>query len=54
MPEKYHRRLMIASESRGPVTILRLRHGKANAMDVALLRELEAAFALEIKTSVRA
>ncbi|KAF0243451.1 MAG: hypothetical protein FD180_3341 [Planctomycetota bacterium] len=45
---------MIASESRGPVTILRLRQGKANALDVGLLRELEASFAREIKTSVRA
>jgi enoyl-CoA hydratase len=38
---------MLATESRGPVTVLRLRNGKANAMDVELLRQLEATFVHE-------
>ena len=45
---------MLATEARGPITILRLRQGKANAMDVELLRELEAAFAGETKSASRA
>ena len=45
---------MLATESRGPVTILRLRHGKANAMDVVVLREIEAAFVGESTSAARA
>jgi enoyl-CoA hydratase len=45
---------MLVTESHGAVTVLRLRHGKANALDVALLRELEAAFAREAASPSRA
>ncbi|MCE9583787.1 MAG: enoyl-CoA hydratase/isomerase family protein [Planctomycetes bacterium] len=45
---------MLITESAGPVTVLRLRHGKANALDVTLLRELEAAFVREAKSETRA
>ncbi len=45
---------MLVTEPHGAITVLRLHHGKANALDVALLRELEAAFAREAVSPYRA